>query len=706
MRAAWRSVRRQARRGGGDGAAYHARRVCPEGAARIEDDTGSTRHGPAPESGARARRLLALAWAGALAVPAGVRLWNACAGPLMWGYDAWGHVAYVLFIDRFRGLPWPDQGWSYFHPPLHYLLGWLLAQPRDADVLARGLAILGSLASLATAGLAALATRLASPDRPLLAPLAFAAVALLPVHLYLSPMPGNELTLTLIASAALLVFAANECRERPRLALDAVAGLLAGLALLTKFSGLLPVVTAVAALAARVAIERGGVRRAAARAGVIAGVALAVAGPYYQRNLAAFGTPFKLSRDFPLVAQVEAEQTPGVRRPADYLRLPLAVFTDPRPQAPAMQGSVWGTVYAAVWADVFRESDVERATVEHASAGFLTALGLLPTALFVAGAGLAIGDVRRGRRRGVYVPLLAHAAVVVASFAVFAWRVPIWSALKASYLLGLSLPYGVFLARAAERLGGAPRGVRAAVAAWLAAAGLAAAVAASEGALYPRRSDAPATAALRFQLGDLDGARRVFARLAAGAPYPVPWLDGLGAIALAEDRPDEARRLYARAVALEPAEMWNHVQRRGQLAVATALAGDLDSAAQQLDALLPRRDLPEARANRGALHAAAGELAAAERELGKALAANPDLVAARVNLAAVLDAAGRAAEARTAREEAAGRACRPPRGYPHGLGTGEVLEWGVGARALLLVDGDRLRLAPPDFRRRACRGLR
>jgi tetratricopeptide (TPR) repeat protein len=249
----------------------------------------------------------------------------------------------------------------------------------------------------------------------------------------------------------------------------------------------------------------------------------------------------------------------------------------------------------------------------------------------------------------------------------------------------------------------APRGVRGLVAMWLAAVALAAAVAGSEGVLQPRRSDAPATAALRFHLGDLDGSRRVYARLAAGAAYPVPWLDGLAAIALAEGRPQEARRLYARAVALEPAEMWNHDHRRGQLAVATALAGDRGAAAEQLDALLSRRELAEARVNRGALFAAAGDLAAAERELRRALAINPELVAALHNLASVLAAAGREPEARAARGQAARRACQPPRRYPHGLGTGEVLEWGVGARALLVVDAGELRLASTDFRRSACR---
>ena len=64
------------------------------------------------------RTWLLAGWVVTLGVTVGVRLWNALTGPLMWGYDAWGHVAYVLFLDLYRAVPWADQGWSYFHPPL------------------------------------------------------------------------------------------------------------------------------------------------------------------------------------------------------------------------------------------------------------------------------------------------------------------------------------------------------------------------------------------------------------------------------------------------------------------------------------------------------------------------------------------------------------------------------------------------------------
>jgi tetratricopeptide (TPR) repeat protein len=631
----------------------------------------------------------------------------------MWGYDAWGHVAYVLFLDLYRGVPWADQGWSYFHPPLHYALGWVLAQFGSGDVLMRGLPLLAGAASLGTAALAAAVARRVAPSLPGLPLLAFAAVAFLPVHLSLSTMPGNELTETVLAAAAVAAFVANESRPRPTLAAAAGVGGLLGLALLTKFSGLVPLVALLTALAVRTGLSGAWsdtFARAAARGATIALVAVAVAAPYYARNLVAFGTPFQLSRDFTLVRQVEVEQRPGVRSWRDYVSFPARLFSDPNPRASHMLHSVWGTVYLNVWTDSFRESDVARALEaereERRSSSFMAGLGLAPTAVALVGALLAARDVRRGRRRSVYVPLLLLSAAVLGAFAVFAWRVPIWSALKASYLLGLSLPYGVFVARAAESLASrAAVWQRAAVPVVVAAVSLAAAVVAAPGVVLPHRADAPATGAVRFYFGEYDGARRIYGRLANGAGYPVPWLENLAAVELADGRTERARGLYARAVRLAHRRGRDDPYRDGRLAVATALDGDPEEALQQLDRALADGPLPELLANRGAIRAARGDLPGAEADLRAGLAMAPAMIPAWRNLAVVLERRRRDGESHAARERAAREACRSPRGYPYGVGTGEVLEWGVGRRWLLLLEGQALRLALPDFYREACRNL-
>ena len=76
----------------------------------------------------------------------------------------------------------------------------------------------------------------------------------------------------------------------------------------------------------------------------------------------------------------------------------------------------------------------------------------MPTALAGVGAVLAVRDVRRGRRRVIYLPMLLLSAGMLAAFGLFSWAVPRWVALKASYCLSLSLPFALFLARGVEAL--------------------------------------------------------------------------------------------------------------------------------------------------------------------------------------------------------------------------------------------------------------
>ncbi len=658
---------------------------------------------------------LAAGWLAAVGAALAVRAWNALEGPLMWGYDAWGHVAYVLFLDVYRGLPWADQGWSYYHPPLHYALGSLLARTGNGEVLMRGLALLGSAASLGIAALAAWLVRAVAPERRSLALLAFVAVAFLPVHLFAGAMPGNEMVLAFLIAASITAFIANERRARPSWRGDLLTGLLLGLALLTKHSGLLPLFVVLGSLALRplrAGAARDGWPKAAARGALIGAVVLLMTAPYYQRNLRAFGTVFPSNSDFPLVGEVERDQPPGERFVLDYVRFPLEAFSDPNPLAPHLLRSVWASVYLNVWADTQRESDVARALEAEREARrstrVMALLGLLPSAAAIAGAAFALGDVRRRRRQTVYIPLLLLCGISLAAFVRFTWGVPTWAAVKASYLLVLSIPYALFLARSAEYLAERRhRWQRALLPVGVSAAALGALVVGTDGVVLPRRADAPATGAVRFYFGEYDAARRVYGRLIAGSPYPVPWLDNLAAVELADGRAAQARRLYGRAVALSEAAGRGDPYRRGRLAVAMALTGDLVAARDLFDAVLAEQPLPELLANRGAVRAADGNLAGAEADLRAALELTPELVPAWRNLAVVLGRAGRAAEAERTRERAERQACRSPRGYPHGVGTGEVLEWGVGRRWLLLLDAARsdvlkLRAALPAFYREAC----
>jgi tetratricopeptide (TPR) repeat protein len=654
---------------------------------------------------------LALGWTFAIAAAVGVRAWNALAGPLMWGYDAWGHLAYVFFLVRYGAVPWADQGWSYFHPPLHYAIGWILAQAGSPEVLLRGLAALGSVASLASACFASAFVRRVAPERPGLALASFAAVASLPVHLYTAPMPGNEHTAAALVAASVFALARNESRARPTLAGDALAGLLAGLALLAKFNGVLALGTAGLVLGVR-ALPRlapawrgdSGARRdlhgAAARGAVIASVALVVCAPYYARNLREFGHPFQLSRDFPLVAEVEAGHPPGERGLPDLVSIDPRLFVDPDPKDPHLVHSIWGSTYLSMWSDSHRAWIYPAVSLDREIAretAVLTAVGVVPTALSLLGAAACAADVLRGRRREISTALLALAALSLAAYVAFAYEVPIYSGLKASYLMNLSLPYGFFVARALEGLG--RRGWRRSATA--AGATLAVAVAASlvlhtAGLVRPRKHDGEALGHVRYQMGDLDGARDPYTvRLARFTPdrQQIHWAENLAAVELARGDAARARELYERALRRHPRDP----RRANRLAVAAALDGDLAAAHEILDAALApagaAESSPELLANRGAVRASAGDVEGALADLRAAVEREPEIPTAWQTLAALLpDGEERTRALRGARESRE----RAPRRYPWAVGDGEVVTAMIGARPLLLVENGALRLARPQ----------
>jgi hypothetical protein len=130
-----------------------------------------------------------------------------------------------------------------------------------------------------------------------------------------------------------------------------------------------------------------------------------------------------------------AEQPPGERRLGDYLSLPASTFTAPVHTAPGLQRSVPGLLHASLWADghgQFLPSAVPAVLRAEAA---LSVAGLLPTGLAL------LGAVRLARRRAAAdAPALVFGALLLLAFLRYAWVIPHYSAVKASYLLPALLP--------------------------------------------------------------------------------------------------------------------------------------------------------------------------------------------------------------------------------------------------------------------------
>lgn len=385
--------------------------------------------------------------AGVLLAIAGVaiRINNAFRYPPRWGFDAMFNERYVERLLGSFALPAPDTDWSTAHPPLFYYLSATLgrlAGVSDSLGVITPTRLLGSLAGLTMAWLAFRLVRRNHPQEPVRALLAAGLLLFLPVHLVMSAMFNEEILAAGLTSIA-VVGVCGELSRRSHGASswtrDIGIGVVAGLALLTKLTGL--VVIAAAALAYLWAgVREGKLTMAARRAAVVVIVAGVVGGWFYVRNLALYGYiyPQDLSTH-----SVMFSMPPGERHVTDYLRVPLATFTDPQVLHPDLLRSVWGTTYLSAWYEGHghflpkQDSRVKRVGT------VLLILALLPTV------GFAVGAKRAMRRawhepRGPDAALLLLTGLTLLGYIGFTWANPMFATVKAGYLLGMGVPFAYF----------------------------------------------------------------------------------------------------------------------------------------------------------------------------------------------------------------------------------------------------------------------
>jgi hypothetical protein len=347
-------------------------------------------------------------------------------------FDAAGHAlnAFRLYEGRLPEL----SSWLGFHPPLYYALGALVwhALPDSLPVHAE-LRILSTLAGFAALALAFLSLRRVVGPADAAAVVALAGS--LPAFAGSAGTLGNETLCAAFATAALARLV-DLGEPGPRHAL--ATGILAGLAALSKATGLL--VVGIAGLAYLVALRRAP-RRALAAAAAVAVAAGLLAGPHYLRLLAATGRPLAVvsgaatSRDLQRLMET---QPPGERHVSDYVHVPAATLLHPDRRDEALLRSVPGLLYAASFADALGTLlPLDDAAGLLARRRSLALLGLVPTLL------LAAGLVRVLRRRVLLARLgfpLLFGALLSAALLWYTWTLPSYSAVKPSYLLPALLP--------------------------------------------------------------------------------------------------------------------------------------------------------------------------------------------------------------------------------------------------------------------------
>ena len=396
-------------------------------------------------------------------------VWNSARVTPLSGYDSAGHAAYALTLLEEGRFPHPLEGWSTFHPPVYYTI--LAALWRATSGLgASGQLIAGRLLSALSMLVAAAVLHRVLRQRgtePITASVAVAIALFLPATQLAATTLGNEALGVAFASLALpSVMALQRDPTDGRSAV--LAGLCAGLALGTKFTGLF------VACACLVPFLRRDLTASAWRAAALGVLAASlVAGPIYLRNLWLTGSPIPMTRDVDIVADTEAQFVLRERRLADYVGMPLETLRRPSimqqpgvgPRGPGLRFNeahvhVWGSAYASLWFDTYARRIPLRAHRDDVLWGpLLAGLGLLPTASMLLGIAISLRDVWRRRGRAQDAPLIAMFGLGVLAFVAFTAHNAAIVASKGSYLLPLLVPAGVFFARGAAVLPAVARGL-------------------------------------------------------------------------------------------------------------------------------------------------------------------------------------------------------------------------------------------------------
>ena len=366
------------------------------------------------------------------------------------GYDAYANSLYTDVVHHHHRLPKTSETSVWHTPPFFFVVAALI----DSH---RGVQVLDGLAALAVVVFAGLIARELFPrSRGIqLATLAFAALT--PVLTRTAVMYHPEPLATALAAAGLYVVIRALARGRIDIWAGAVAGLLFGLATLTRTWAL-----ALAAAACLALLSR---RRFVAASALVA-VLLVLTLPWFVHQGVSHGNPFAFNRPAP-------HESFFSRRPASFYTSFDVGSVFSHPYAPHFLNHLWPVAYTDWWGDYWRYFEIPAeniSTPPELPAKYenprvrQSYVGLAPSLLAVAG---FVGILVVGVRRRDPALLLVPAAIVLLGleFLVFQISYPHsdGDTIKAAYLLNAVAPLAVCAAWTLISLGRAGRLVMMAV---------------------------------------------------------------------------------------------------------------------------------------------------------------------------------------------------------------------------------------------------
>lgn len=394
-------------------------------------------------------------------IVAGIQFRNTARFPANGGYDAPGHLEYVHIMAAEHHVPLPSRGWQTYQPPAYYAAASVVYRVFGGKKIdgMKAVQYFTTACGLMTLVFGWLLLRLLFPDRPRVQNLGFAVTAFLPVHFVTNPMVTNEVFTAMSVSAALFaaVWMAHVFRRTGRLnlALALATGLLCGLALLSKYTGLMVFAAAALWLGLVVCFRNMRNPRFWLTLVIVVGSAVAVCGWFYYRNIQLYGNPFVGNWD--KVTTFGYEQPPGYRTLGYYLKFGDGLTVD---SGRCYWLNFWDAMYLSLWSG---PGDPKAGGLEIAFQGMLPWIGLLPVAACLLGAWTVLRKLFREQWDDPLMIILLLVFFSLVAQIAYSMKVPFYTTVHARFLLSLIAPMAVFAGIGADemcrRLGWASKAV-------------------------------------------------------------------------------------------------------------------------------------------------------------------------------------------------------------------------------------------------------
>ncbi len=377
---------------------------------------------------------------------------NANLLPQAVGFDRDAHADYIVYLQKHRALPLPNEGWEMFQPPLYYGISAAVLSTcglSTADVAgAIVLRLLTMLFGIAQFTLVFLSLRLLFPGHIGRQLVGLVLAAFLPMQLYLSHYVTNETLAATLATAAIFLCLRLLRAENASMTGYAGLGFCMGAAMLTKATGVLLVPFIVIAVAIRRASQKSSLVTWLRTLGVMLAVCFVICGWYYLWIWSHFGT--LLVGNWDAASGFHWWQDNGYHTASDFTRFGRSLV---HPLFSVFAGFADG-IYSTFWGDGLcggATSLVLRPPWNYdlMCAGYL--LAVLPTILVLAGTAVSVWRFIRKPSAEWFV-LLGFSGAVVVALVFMSLKVPSSEQAKAFYGLCAVVPLCSFSAAGWEVL--------------------------------------------------------------------------------------------------------------------------------------------------------------------------------------------------------------------------------------------------------------